>query len=120
MVGNGSTVLVVDDSPLERATAVDMLAGMGFKVLDAYSGATALRVLAEHPEVSLLFADVRMPGMSGPQLAEAAQALRPDLKVIFTSGYAKPRYSRSHVPFVPKPWRMSAIAEAISTANSAA
>ncbi len=117
MLGKNATVLIVDDSPLERATAIDIFSGMGFRVLDAYSGATALQLLAAHPEVSLLFADVRMPGMSGPQLAKAAQALRPDLKVIFTSGYAKPRNSASDVPFVPKPWRTAAIVEAISAAG---
>src|SRR3954452_10368663 len=65
-----ASVLVVEDNPMSRATAVDMFIDLGFAVFDAYNGYHALALLERHPEISLLFVDVRMPGMSGPELAE--------------------------------------------------
>jgi CheY-like chemotaxis protein len=117
MLSSGSTVLVVDDSPVARATAVDLFEDLGFKVLDAYNGATALRLIEAHPEIALLFVDVRMPGMSGPELAEAAQNLRPRLKIVFTSGYVDGRYLPPNAPFVPKTWRVDEVADAVSLAG---
>ena len=115
--GSG-TVLVVDDNPLARATAVHLFEDLGFKVVDAYNGATALQLLAAHPDIGLLFVDVRMPGMSGPELAEAARRARPQLKIVFTSGYVGRKDVPPDVPFVPEPWRVDAVAEAISGAGS--
>jgi CheY-like chemotaxis protein len=117
MLHDGSTVLVVDDSPIERTTAVDLFTRLGFSVLDAYSGAAALRILDEHPEVSLLFADVRMPGMSGPRLAETAQARRPGLKVVLTSGDMNAGETNAGFVFVPKPWRLDAIEKAVKATS---
>jgi CheY-like chemotaxis protein len=114
----GDTVLIVDDSPIERATAVDLFTRLGFKVLDAYSGAAALRILDDHPDVSLLFTDLRMPGMSGLRLAETAKARRPGLKVVLTSGYPDQRETRATFPFVPKPWRLDAIEKALEAASA--
>ena len=73
-------VLVVDDVPQVRATAVRIMEDLGCTVFDAYNGHQALKLLQAHPEIEVLFADVRMPGMSGIELAEAAQRLRPDLQ----------------------------------------
>jgi CheY-like chemotaxis protein len=98
-----STVLVVDDNPIARATAVHLIQDLGLKVVDAYDGATALVLLKANPKIDLLFLDVRMPGMSGPELAEAARALRPDIKVVFTSGVVEGGDVPSHVSFVRKP-----------------
>jgi CheY-like chemotaxis protein len=116
MLNKCTTVLVVDDNPLARATAVHLFEDLGFKVVDAYNGATALQLIDIHPEIGLLFVDVRMPGMNGPELAEAAQRARPDLKIIFTSGYVDRRDAPPNVPFVPKPWRVDAVVEAVSSA----
>jgi CheY-like chemotaxis protein len=66
MLNKHTTVLVVDDNPLARATAVHLFEDLGFKVVDAYNGAAALQLIAAQPEIGLLFVDVRMPGMSGP------------------------------------------------------
>src|SRR3954466_15260328 len=106
-------VLVVEDVPQVRATAVGIMEGLGCTVFDAYNGHQGLKLLQAHPEIEVLFADVRMPGMSGTELAEAAQRLRPDLKIVLTSGYVGPKDVPAHIPFVPKPWRVDAIAEAI-------
>src|SRR5687767_11232435 len=102
----GVKVLVVEDDPQVRSTAVGMLKRMGCKVLDAYNGRKALEVLEAHPGIEVLFADVRMPGMSGPELVEEARRLRPDLNVVLTSGYVGREELPEDVPFVPKPFRM--------------
>ena len=80
-------ILVVEDLPHVRATAVQIMEGFGYTVLDAYNGHQAIKLLQAHPEIEVLFADIRMPGMSGTELAEVAQRLRPDLKIVLTSGY---------------------------------
>jgi CheY-like chemotaxis protein len=107
-------VLVVEDVPQVRATAVRIMEDLGCTVFDAYSGHQALKLLQAHPEIEVLFADVRMPGMSGTELAEAARRLRPDLRIVLTSGYVGPKDVPADIPFVPKPWRVDAIAEAVT------
>src|SRR5215216_7724466 len=106
-------VLVVEDVPQARATAVGIMQDLGCTVFDAYNGHQALKLLQAHPEIEVLFTDVRMPGMSGTELAEAAQRLRPDLKIVLTSGYVGPRDVPADIPFVPKPWRAQDIAEVV-------
>src|SRR3954451_15250639 len=109
-------VLVVDDVPQVRATAVRIMEDLGCEVFDAYNGHQALKLLQAHPEIEVLFTDMRMPGMSGTELAEAAQRLRPDLKIVLTSGYVGQTDVPADITFVPKPWRVDAIAEAVSPA----
>lgn len=109
-------VLVVDDNPGVRAMAVDMFEALGFTVLDSYNGDHALRILAERGDIRLLFADVRMPGMNGLELAEKAQRLRPDLKIVLTSGYVDGAPVDTF-PFVPKPYRVSDLAALLRAAN---
>ena len=117
MLSPFSTVLVVDDNPMARATAVRLFHDLGFTVVDAYNGQAALRLIEMHPEIALLFVDVRMPGMSALELAEAAQEIRPNLKIVFTSGYVDARDVPADAPFVPKPWRVDDVANAISLAG---
>src|SRR5689334_8286304 len=80
-------VLVVDDEPAVRETACELFRSFGLCCYDAYNAEDALRLLSGHPEIGLLFADVRMPGMDGAALAREAQRLRPDLKIVLTSGW---------------------------------
>jgi PAS domain S-box-containing protein len=88
--GAGRTVLVAEDDPLVRRYARRTLSAMGFAVLEAPDGRGAAERLAEHPEIDLLLTDVVMPGgMGGPELARRARSLRPELPVIFMSGYAE-------------------------------
>lgn len=85
------TILVVEDEPRVRRVAVARLRQAGYTVVEASTGAEALGLLSEHPEVALLFTDVVMPGgMTGDELAHRARILRSDLKILFTSGYAEP------------------------------
>jgi CheY-like chemotaxis protein len=89
VAGGHETVLLVEDDPMVRRYACDQLVALGYHVIEALSGLQALTILREGQGVDLLFTDVVMPGMSGRQLADQAMALRPDLKVVFTSGYTE-------------------------------
>ena len=88
--GGTETILVVEDDPRVRRVAVARLESAGYTVLEAGNAAEALIVLDHHPEVALLFTDIAMPGMPGDQLAKEVRRRRPDIKVLFTSGYAEP------------------------------
>lgn len=110
-------VLVVEDVPQVRATAVRIMREIGCEVLDAYNAQQALVLLKAHPEIRVLFADVRMPGLSGPELAQVARRLRPDLKVVLTSGYVEREDVPVDMPFVPKPWRLEEVADAIGAGS---
>ncbi len=84
------TVLVVDDEPTVRMLVVDALAELGYACLEAADGASGLRVLQSNAHVDLLITDVGLPGgLNGRQVADAARALKPDLKVLFITGYAE-------------------------------
>jgi CheY-like chemotaxis protein len=81
------TILVVDDEPEIRKLATAMLTRSGYRVLTADSGENAIRLFRNNPGVDLLLTDVVAPGMSGPMIADQIAALRPDIKVVFMSGY---------------------------------
>jgi len=88
--GRGEAVLIVEDEPSVRQFAGDVLAQLGYTVRRAAGGREALQLLEQGIDCDLLFTDVVMPGgMSGPELARAAQDLRPGLKVLYTSGYTE-------------------------------
>jgi CheY-like chemotaxis protein len=81
------TILVVDDEPEIRKLVTAMLTRNGYRVLTADSGENAVRLYNNHPGIDLLLTDVVAPGMSGPMIADQIAALKPDLKVLFMSGY---------------------------------
>jgi CheY-like chemotaxis protein len=83
------TILAVEDDADVRSYTTESLRDLGFTVLEAADGPSALRLLKEHPEIKLLFSDVGLPRMNGRQLVDEARLLRSDLKVLFTSGYAR-------------------------------
>jgi CheY-like chemotaxis protein len=100
-------VLVVDDEAVLRFLATDVLEENGFQVLEAEDARAALRVLADHPDVRVLFTDVNMPGaLDGLDLAREAHARWPDIKLVVTSG--RPRPADKDIPddgrFVAKPY----------------
>ncbi len=84
------TILVVEDDDDVRDYTVEILRELGYRVVEAHDGQTALRLFdrADQP-VQLLLTDVVMPVMSGSELADRARALQPSLKVLFTSGYTR-------------------------------
>jgi PAS domain S-box-containing protein len=84
------TVLVVEDDDDVRVYTVECLQELGYQVLEAHDGPSALRLLALHGKpIDLLFTDVVMPGMSGSDLAAEARKVQPHLKVLYTSGYTR-------------------------------
>ena len=101
-------ILVVEDDERMREIAVTTLRELGYNVLHAAGPAIALRILDENPQIGLLFTDVVMPEMSGRQLPDKALTLRPDLKVLFTTGYTRNTIVHNgvldaDVNFIPKP-----------------
>lgn len=88
--GAAETVLVVEDDEDVRSYSVESLRDLGYRVLEAPDGASAMRHVERPGRIDLLFTDVVLPGgMTGAQIAAQAQAARPDLKVLFTTGYAR-------------------------------
>jgi signal transduction histidine kinase/CheY-like chemotaxis protein len=85
----GKTVLVVEDEPSVRNLVIDVLHERGYATLEAADGQTGLQILQSQPKVDLLISDVGLPGLNGRQLADAARAQRPDLPVLFMTGYAE-------------------------------
>jgi CheY-like chemotaxis protein/two-component sensor histidine kinase len=82
------TILLVEDETVVRHLVAEILETSGYKVLPAGDGPSALELLRRHPEpVDLLVTDVVMPGMSGPEVAQAVTAMRPGTQVLYTSGY---------------------------------
>ena len=83
-------ILVVEDDNDVRKTTIALLEELGYQTLEAGDGPSALRVLQAHPEIDLLFSDVMMPGgMRGPVLAQKAEKVRPDMPVLFATGFAE-------------------------------
>ena len=83
-------ILVVEDDPMVRSYAVDILSEFGYRVLEARTGAEALDILGREPGIDLLFTDIVMPGgINGRQLADEALRRRPELKVLYTTGYTR-------------------------------
>ncbi len=85
----GETILVIEDDPEVRALAVTLLESLGYEVLSASEGAGALDILEATPGVDLVLSDVMLPGgLLGPEVIQRAKQTRPDLRVLFMSGYA--------------------------------
>ncbi|MQT12205.1 hybrid sensor histidine kinase/response regulator [Segnochrobactrum spirostomi] len=85
------TILVVEDDPRVRRVAVARLIDTGYRVIEATNATEALAALRESPDIDLVFTDIVMPGgMTGIELAREVRVLRPEVPVLFTSGYAEP------------------------------
>lgn len=109
------TVLVVEDEALLRMDIADQLSDMGFVVLEAANAAFAIRILAENPDIQVMFTDVDMPGdMDGLRLAAAVRDRWPPIKIIVTSGHRRVGESDmpDHSRFFSKPYQAEAIAAA--------
>ncbi len=85
----GETVLVVEDETVVRGLILEVLADLGYRALEAGDGPSGLRVLESKQRIDLLVTDVGLPGLNGRQLADRARLVRPDLKVLFITGYAE-------------------------------
>jgi CheY-like chemotaxis protein len=96
-------ILVVEDDDRSRGIAVDLFEGLGLQVFSAADAEDALTLLARHPEISTLFSDIRLPRMTGDELALEARKLRPALNIVLTSAYTDvPQVTGA--TFIQKPW----------------
>jgi len=108
-------VLVVEDDERVRHLSVDALRELGYTVVQASDASQALVVLTLQPQVDLLFTDIVMPDMNGRRLADTARETRPDLKVLYTTGYTRNAIVHNgvldaHVAFLPKPFTLEQLA----------
>jgi len=105
--GGGETILLVEDSDQVRALVRGILARAGYHVLEAANAGEALLVCEQHEEdIDLLLTDLVMPRMGGQQLAERLREPRPEMKVLFMSGYTDETVlgqADGEVPFLQKP-----------------
>jgi PAS domain S-box-containing protein len=119
--GGSETLLLVEDEPQVRELVLAVLEARGYKVLCAEHGGEAVRVEENHPaRIHLLITDVVMPGMSGRELAEHLLSLRPELKVLFMSGYTDDAVLRHGVTapgsaFLQKPFALEDLLERVRT-----
>jgi PAS domain S-box-containing protein len=115
----GETVLVVDDEPTVRMLVAEVLTDLGYTAIEAADGAAGLKVLNSDLRIDLLITDVGLPGgMNGRQVADAARNVRPDLKVLFITGYAENAVlSHGHLDpgmhVLTKPFAMDVLANRI-------
>ena len=118
LTGN-ATILLVEDEEAVRAFAARALASRGYQVYEAGSGAEALELIHEIDEpIDLVVSDVVMPEMDGPTMLGELRKIRPELRVIFMSGYAEEAF-RKNLPdneefgFLPKPFSLKQLATKI-------
>ena len=121
----GEVVLAVEDKASLRRVLVTQLGELGYTVLEADTGASALEILRLAGRIDLLLTDIVMPGgMNGHELAQRAAAVRPDLKVLYTSGF--PNGVSGHGPslkpgdlLLSKPYRRDELAQSVRAALAA-
>jgi PAS domain S-box-containing protein len=115
-------VLVVEDDPEVLKVTVESLRTLGYEVLTATDGLSALAILRRDPDIEILLSDVVMPcGLNGVELAREAMRLRPQLRILLASGYPRAALSASggaatgteEFPFLAKPYRGSELADAL-------
>ncbi len=111
----GETILVVEDDPAVRMIVLDELSELGYTLLEATDGPSALPILQSAQHIDLLISDVGLPGMNGRQIAEIGRQHRPDLPVLFMTGYAQGAAARSEflapgMHMIAKPFAMDELA----------
>ncbi len=109
--------MIVDDDPEVRSVVAEFLQDFGYQVIQANGGNEALALLERTPDLRMLITDVRMPDMSGIDLADLATRQRRDLKVILISGYFVSQEVRRR--YLRKPFRMRDLEAAVRTELSA-
>jgi CheY-like chemotaxis protein len=116
---SGPTVLLVEDEDALRSSIRRLLQAEGYTVLEAQNGTTALRLLEDPAasDVALVLTDLRMPVMDGRQLAAALARVRPNVPIVFMSGYTAQlmdmRLISPDLPFLAKPFRNDELLAAV-------
>jgi CheY-like chemotaxis protein len=110
--GEDGVVLVVEDEFFIRCLIVEVLDNLGYRALEAADGIAGLEILKSPQRIELLVCDIGLPGLNGRQLADAARVTRPDLKVLFITGYAETAAGSSFLEegmeIISKPFMMDA------------
>jgi PAS domain S-box-containing protein len=115
----GETILLIEDEPLVRDLALEVLSSRSYRVLTAGDGEEALSIARAHPaEIHLTVTDVVLPAMSGKEVARRLRETRPGLKVLFMSGYAEEQVVHrgvveEDVAFLAKPFTPAALTEKV-------
>jgi CheY-like chemotaxis protein len=118
--GHGETILVIDDEPTVRMLIVEVLEEAGYRALEAEDGPSGLRILQSDTRIDMLITDVGLPGgMNGRQVADAARRRRPELKVLFVTGFAENAAVRNGhldpgMEVITKPFAMNDLANKIT------
>lgn len=117
--GQGQTVLVVEDDDAVRLLICEVLADLSYNAVEASSADAAVPIIASQRAIDLLISDVGLPGMNGRQLAEVARKHRPELPVIFVTGYAQNATAKSaflgtNMAMIGKPFAVEVLAAKIS------
>ena len=111
-------MLLVEDEPEVRAVAAEHLRDLGYEVIEAEDGSAALRLLRAAPRLDVLVTDVGLPaGLNGRQVADAAREVRPDLPVLFITGYAGDALEDRLAPgmeVIGKPFTLDALAARVA------
>lgn len=111
---DGQVVLVVEDDEIVRGLVVDALKEVGFIILEASDGPSGLDILKSTQSIDLLVTDIGLPGLNGRQIADAALVDRPELKVLFVTGYAESAaassgFLRKGMAMITKPFEMESL-----------
>ena len=120
--GPKKTILVVDDEPEIRKLVSAMLTTSGYNILLADTGEQAIKLFRKQPKsIDLLLTDVVAPGMAGPTLADQLTELKPDLRVLFMSGYDSRQVVQKYVVekghmLLPKPFTMQQLEDKVAEA----
>ena len=112
-------ILVVDDDGQVLEGTRDLVAALGYEVVAARNGQEALSIIRSDATIDLLFTDISMPGMDGWELARRSKQLRPELKVIYTTGFSfapvPETTTLGYGPLLPKPWRPAQLHRLLQT-----
>ena len=116
--GEGQSVLVVEDDPSVRLLIRDVLEEVGYSAIEASDGSAAVPILASDIAIDLMISDVGLPGMNGRQLADTARTHRPDLPILFVTGYAENAAIRSgflgaNMAMITKPFSLDDLGQKI-------
>lgn len=109
-----AVILLVDDEEVVRRATADMLQELGHHVIEAPAGTGALRMLSERPDIDILVTDYLMPGMRGGELIERARRIKPSLKALIITGYARMAPSKEGVARLAKPFRAADLGREIA------
>ncbi|GEM_PF-1746616 len=113
-------ILIVEDETSIRRLLVDVLSAVGYRIESVANGSLALRILEDDPEIELVLTDLRMPGMSGTEVAEWLARSRPEVKVVCMSGDPMPFHGALNrllelrlIDFLPKPFIPSQVVQLV-------